>query len=146
MGLQIIHEAWRMLWDYLVGCTLIVHYWDRILPSFDWSELFKLADFLSKISSYVIQDSNMDFYISWSSWNMYMYMYANLLKSVRDFKAPIHLYYSTAIVFFFHTNTCHQTEAGRESRLVPFHELRIVIISLWVYTLLVYISRENCSP
>ena len=21
MALQIIHEAWRMLWDYLVGCT-----------------------------------------------------------------------------------------------------------------------------
>ena len=46
----------------------------------------------------------------------------------------IDFYHSTAILFSFHTNTRHQTEAGRESSLAPFHELGIVIIIVHAYT------------
>ena len=46
----------------------------------------------------------------------------------------IDLYHGAAILFFFHSKQCNQTEARRANSLVPFYVMRISTIIVNGYT------------
>ena len=50
-------------------------------------------------------------------------------------RSAIDLYHDLAILFFFHSKQCNQTEAGSKNRLVSLYVMRISTIIVNEYTL-----------